>query len=81
VIALNLLMGFTLACSSPPGTVITVLSTTGGDGNPVSYQLGGTAPIVSDLMIKGTTLVVGPSGIAPAHCGSKGDVTVQATQK
>jgi hypothetical protein len=81
VTALSLLMGFTLACSSPPGTVITVLSTSGGDGNPVSYKLSGTAPIVSDLMIKGTALVVGPSGIAAAHCGSTGNVTVQATQK
>ena len=79
--ALSLLLGFTLACSSPPGTVITVLSTSGGDGNPVSYKLSGTAPIVSDLMIKGTALVVGPSGIPAAHCGSTGNVTVQATQK
>ena len=81
MIALNLLLGFTLACSSPPGTMIAVLSTSGGDGNPVSYKLSGTAPIVSDLRIMGTALVVGPSGIAAAHCGSKGNVTVQATQR
>jgi hypothetical protein len=81
MIVLKLLLGFTLACSSPPGTVITVFSTNGGDGTPVSYKLSGTAPIVSDLVIKGTALVVGPSGIATAHCGSTGNVTVQATQK
>jgi len=81
VIGLHLVLGFTLACLSPPGTVIAVLSTSGGDGNPISYSLSGTAPIVSDLMINGTALVVGRSGIAPAHCGTKGNVIVQATQK
>ncbi|MBV8242855.1 MAG: hypothetical protein JOY75_18910, partial [Hyphomicrobiales bacterium] len=38
---------------------ITVLSTNGGDGNPVSYKLSGTAPVVSDLMIKGAAVGCG----------------------
>jgi hypothetical protein len=76
-----LIIGLNLACSTAPGTKVATLSTTGGDGNPVTYTISGTAPILSDLMIDGTALIVGPAGISPAHCGTTGQVTVKATQR
>jgi hypothetical protein len=66
------------ACAVPEGTVVSQLSTTGGDGNPVTFSL--TGGDTTDFAISGSNVVVGPNGIATADCGQTEAVTVTASQ-
>ena len=70
--------GVTADCTWPSGTVVLQMSTTGGNGQPVTYSLGGTPS--GDFVISGTNLVVGPTGVAPANCGKVENVTINANQ-
>ena len=70
--------GITADCTWPSGTVVMQMSTTGGDGQPVTYSLGGTPS--GDFTISGSAVVVGANGIAPANCGKVENVTINATQ-
>jgi hypothetical protein len=73
----------TVLCNAPAGTVVAALSTTGGDGNAVTYTA--TGGDTADFAVNGTNVVVGPNGIAAANCPPAGqttteNVTIQATQ-
>jgi hypothetical protein len=70
-------VGVNTECSWPPGTVILQYAPTGGNGAPLVYTLTGDT---ADFAMSGSSLVVGPSGIAPANCGKVNTVTVTATQ-
>jgi hypothetical protein len=54
-----------VACLAPPGTVVTTMSTTGGDNTTITWALAGDT---TDFAISGTSLVVGPNGIAASTC-------------
>jgi hypothetical protein len=65
-------------CTTAPGSVVSALSATGGNGKPVGYSItGGNS---TDFALNGTNVVVGPNGIATATCGSTAIVTITATQ-
>jgi hypothetical protein len=66
------------ACAVPAGTVVSTLSTTGGDGNAVTYSL--TGGDTTDFAVSGSNIVVGSSGIAAADCGKTETVAVSASQ-
>jgi hypothetical protein len=66
----------TLPCTAAAGTVVSALSTTGGDGNPVTYSLTGS----SDFVVSGANIIVAPAGLASADCGRVISVTVTANQ-
>ncbi len=68
----------TEACGTAPGTVVTALSITGGNGNPVTWSISGDT---TDFALSGSTVVVGPSGIALTDCGKVNHVVVMATQQ
>lgn len=72
------IIGFTVDCSWAAGTTVATLSTSGGNGKPVVYTFGGTAPV--DLVISGNFLKLGSTGIAPANCGTTEPITINATQ-
>ena len=78
--ALKLIFGVTIACSAPAGTIVASLLPSGGDGTAVAFSITGSG-IAADLVIRGSDLAVGPSGIAVAHCSSTSKVTVTASQK
>src|SRR5215831_7794321 len=59
-----------VVCNAPPGTLVGVLSTTGGNGNPATYNLSGGD--MADFAIASANLVVGPNGIAAANCPAAG---------
>lgn len=65
-------------CTTPPGTVVSALSITGGNGKPVSYALTGGDTV--DFALSGVNVVVGTNGISSATCGTTANVTVTATQ-
>ena len=65
------------ACEVAAGTVVSALSTVGGDGNPVAFALAGDT---SDFALSGSNVVVGPNGIAAANCNATQTVTVTAKQ-
>jgi hypothetical protein len=67
-----------IACASAAGSVVSALSVTGGDGNPVTYTA--TAGDTGDFAISGANVVVGANGIAAANCGTTPTVTVTASQ-
>ncbi len=67
----------TADCAWAPGTVVMGLATEGGNGNAVAYAL---SPTGGDFAISGSNLVVGPSGIAPTHCGITQNVTITPSQ-
>lgn len=67
-----------MACTSAPGTVVSGLSVTGGDGNAVTYTA--TAGDTGDFAVSGTNVVVGANGIAAASCGTTPTVTLTASQ-
>jgi hypothetical protein len=54
-----------LACNAVPGTIVTTLGVTGGDGNPVTYTIGGDT---ADFALSLPNIVVAPGGITPAGC-------------
>ena len=74
-----------IACNAAAGTVVSTASTTGGDGQPVTWgALGGDT---GDFAFNSSQqVVVGPSGIASAHCpvaptlSTTQNVNVTATQ-
>ena len=78
-----------IPCNSPAGAVVAIVTTTGGDGNPVTLTLSGDT---TDFGLQGTppilapaNLVVAAGGTIPTDCsidpGSIMDsVTVTATQ-
>ena len=78
--ALKLIFDATIACSAPPGTIVAPLLPSGGDGTAVAFSITGSG-VASDLVIRGSDLTVGPSGIALAHCSSTSKVNVTASQK
>jgi hypothetical protein len=55
----------TVACQAPPGTVVATLVPTGGDNTTITWSLAGDT---TDFAISGTSLVVGPNGIAASTC-------------
>ncbi len=67
----------TVACNAPAGTVISAISTAGGDGSPVSLAISGD---ITDFSLSGANIVVGSGGIAAASCGTKQNVSVTASQ-
>jgi hypothetical protein len=67
-----------IPCNAAPGTVVSALSLTGGDGNPGTFTASGGD--TSDFAASGTNAVVGPNGIAAAHCGQINNVTITGTQ-
>jgi hypothetical protein len=75
-----LVMAFaaSLACNSPPGTVVARLLPTGGDGKAITFSIVGDT---ADFRIRGTVIVVNVNGIDPTHCGSTRTVTVTASQQ
>ena len=68
----------TEACGAGPGSVVSALSVTGGDGNPVTWSIAGDT---TDFALTGSNIVVGPNGIALADCGKVDNVVVTATQQ
>jgi hypothetical protein len=72
----------TIACNAAAGTVVSTLSTIGGDGNAVTYSLTGVSN--GDFVIGGAgnaQIIVGASGINTADCGKTQNVTVTASQQ
>jgi hypothetical protein len=67
-----------IACDSAPGTVVSALSVTGGDGNAVTYTA--SAGDTGDFAVSGVNVVVGAKGIAAATCGTTPTVTITANQ-
>jgi len=65
----------TVPCNAPAGTVLSALSTTGGDGNAVAYTA--TGGDTADFTVNGTNVVVGPNGIAAANCPPAGQTTTE----
>ena len=70
--------GVTADCTWPIGTVVMSMSTTGGNGNAITYTLGGTP--TGDFVISGSNLIIGPNGVAPANCGKVEIVTITVSQ-
>jgi len=54
-----------LACNAAAGTLVATMVPSAGDGNPASYAISGDT---TDFALSGSTVVVGPNGIAPANC-------------
>jgi hypothetical protein len=69
--------GITAECSWPAGTVVAQYAASGGNGQPITWTLTGDT---ADFAMSGSSLVVGPSGIASGNCGKVNTVTVTATQ-
>jgi hypothetical protein len=65
-------------CSWAPGTKVLTFGTAGGDGKAVTYAFGGSP--TGDFAISGNTLVVGPTGIAAANCGTMETISIIGTQ-
>jgi hypothetical protein len=78
MIPLALAFAASLACNSPPGTVVARLLPSGGDGKPILYKL--TGGDTADFRVRGTVIVVGLNGFNPAHCGTTVSIAVTATQ-
>ncbi len=72
-----------LSCGIAPGTLVSSASSTGGDGNPVSFSMAVPSGVTAtDFAIdpnKGT-IQIGANGIAPADCGKNLNITVTASQ-
>jgi len=68
----------TEACGAAAGTVVSALSVTGGDGNTVTWSISGDT---TDFALNGSSIVVGPNGIALPDCGKVNNVVVTATQQ
>jgi hypothetical protein len=70
-----------ISCSAPAGTVITAITSSGGDSKSIGVTLTGDT---SDFALSTATLpanvIVGQNGIAAANCGKSNSVTVTATQ-
>lgn len=66
-------------CGQPAGTLVSVASVSGGDGQPVTWSLtgGDTADFAID---SSGNIKVGPNGINPNNCSTSQTVTVAASQ-
>jgi hypothetical protein len=65
----------TVPCNAAPGTVVSKVITTGGNGGPISFLSDAT-----DFPMAGANVVVGAGGLA-ASCGGKTEtVGISATQ-
>ena len=62
-------MSATVPCTANPGLVVVAVSTTGGDGNPVTFSISGGDTI--DFALSGANIVVGPQGLISfvGNCG------------
>ena len=70
----------TEACAVAGGTLVSQASTTGGDGNVITYSMTGNT---TDFVINSATgaVTIVPGGVAPADCGKPTyNNTVTATQ-
>jgi len=67
----------TIACAAMAGTVVSAVSTTGGDGNAVTLAISGDT---TDFALSGSNVVVATGGITSPDCGKLENVTVTATQ-
>lgn len=71
----------TINCNAAAGTVVSAISQSGGDANPVTVSISGDT---TDFALSATTLpanvIVGTNGIAAADCGKTNTVTITATQ-
>jgi hypothetical protein len=65
-------------CNAAPGTKVSTASTSGGNGNPVTYLI--SAGDTGDFAMSGADVVVGPNGVAAANCSTNQIVSVSATQ-
>jgi hypothetical protein len=72
----------TLACNTAPGTVISKITTSGGDGNPVAlaFAPGSDASYALSAQTSPANVVVGTNGIVAADCGITTNYTITATQ-
>ena len=66
-------------CGQPAGTLVSVASVSGGDGQPVTWSLtgGDTADFAID---SSGNIKVGPNGINANSCSTSQTVTVAASQ-
>ncbi len=74
-----------IACNTPAGTIVSAMSTVGGDGTTVAYILTSQTDTHGDLAVSGNNIVVGASAINSADCGAAGStktwmVTATASQ-
>ncbi len=61
----------TVACAVAPGTVVSSVTTSGGDGNQITFSTsGGDASLVLSLVSPtATNIVIAANGVLPADCG------------
>jgi hypothetical protein len=76
---LTLIFGLNVPCTAPPGTFVAWLHSGGGDGNAISFKVSGGS--MQGLVISGSQLVVGPTGLPRIMCGSSHNISITATQK
>lgn len=69
------------ACEAPAGTVVSQLSTSGGDGNPATFAVAPVNPGATDFVISGSNVVVGANGIVAGDCGETQVFTITASQQ
>jgi hypothetical protein len=71
-----------IACEAAPGSVVSSLVPSGGNGSPITYSplSGDTADFRLSSTSPPANVIVGPSGITPANCGTTMSVSVTATQ-
>src|SRR5271165_2076440 len=71
----------TEACNVPGGTVVSTVSVSGGDGNPITLSMTGNT---TDFVLSATTppanVVVAPGGVILADCNKSYTNTITATQ-
>lgn len=74
----------TVACNASAGTLVSQASTTGGDGNTITYSMTGSAPAgdVTDFVINSSTgaITVNTGGVASGNCNKTFSNTVTVTQ-
>jgi hypothetical protein len=68
----------TVLCAAAPGTTVSTIGTSGGDGNSITLSISGDT---TDFDLSGTNIVVGPNGITTPDCGQVDIVTVTGTQQ
>jgi hypothetical protein len=70
-----------VACNAAPGATVATLSTSGGDGNPVSFASSEpSGEAAGEFVISGASVVVGSAGIAAADCGKTWALSITASQ-
>ena len=70
--------GLAADCSWAPGMVVMTMNATGGNGKPITYTFGGVPS--GDFAINGSSVIIGPNGIAPANCGIVENLSIIANQ-